>query len=71
MKVNDLVVYIPRDAAGNIYKCEIGRIKRLCENGDAFICYHSGETAARTPKGTFIKIDNPQYIVKTTLGGQI
>lgn len=28
MKKGDLVAYVPKDANGNIYKCEIGKIKK-------------------------------------------
>lgn len=28
MNNGDLVVYVPKDLEGNIYKCEIGKIKK-------------------------------------------
>lgn len=48
--------------------CEIGRIKTLCEDG-AFVCYHSGETAAKTSYENMFPITNDQHIVGVTLGG--
>jgi hypothetical protein len=51
---------------GNLY--EIGRIKSLTENG-AFVCYHEGETAAKTPYDCMHKIMNGYTIKSTFLGG--
>lgn len=37
---------------------ELGIVKSICENGDCFVNYHTGDTAARTPKETMHKIKN-------------
>lgn len=60
-----LIIYKPRYSD----TCEIGRITLLCEDG-AFVCYHSGETAAKTNYEDMLPISNDQYIVGITLGGQ-
>ena len=49
---------------------EIGRIKRLCEDG-AFVCYHDGETAAKTPYDCMHKLLNRYVIKDTSLGGTV
>lgn len=49
---------------------EIGRIKKLCEDG-AFVCYHEGETAAKTPYDCMHKLLNRYVITKTSLGGKV
>jgi hypothetical protein len=67
MKTNDLVAYTPKDINGEIYKCEIGKIKRI--DGDcAFVYFHSGETASKTPIEDLIEIENSAYIQPTMLG---
>lgn len=67
MKKGDLVAYIPKDANGNIYKCEIGKIKRIVDDG-AFVHFHSGDTANKTNINDLIPIDNSVYIQPTMLG---
>lgn len=47
-------------------KYEIGRITKLQDDG-AFVCYHEGETAAKTPYECMHKLEN-QYVM-TLLGG--
>ena len=47
---------------------EIGRIKRIVNDG-AFVYYHSGDTAAKTPFDCMRKLTNAHTIVQTTLGG--
>lgn len=37
---------------------ELGIVKSVCKNGDCFINYHTGDTAARTPKENIHKIKN-------------
>lgn len=37
---------------------ELGIVKKVCENGDCFVNYNTGDTAARTPKETMHKIKN-------------
>ena len=49
-------------------KYELGRIASLREDG-AFVCYHEGETAAKTPFDCMRKIMNAYTIKKTSLGG--
>lgn len=70
MKKGDLVAYIPKDVNGNIYKCEIGKIKRI-DGDSAFVYFHSGETASKTNLSDLIKIDNQSYIQLTMLGDNI
>lgn len=67
MKKGDLVAYVPKDANGNIYKCEIGKIKRIEDDG-VFVHFHSGDTANKTNINDLIPIDNSVYIVPTLLG---
>ena len=56
-----------------IYQCgesfQIGRIKRLTTGG-AFVWYHEGDTAARTPFDSMHKLENAYVIQSTTLGGK-
>lgn len=61
-KVGELVVFI-----GN-YTVEIGKIKKLCEDG-AFVNYHTGETAAKTNYSDLYKLKNSYVIEKENLGG--
>lgn len=49
-------------------KYELGRIASLRNDG-AFVCYHEGETAAKTPYDHMHKLTNAYTIKKTTLGG--
>lgn len=70
MNIDDLVVYIPKDSNGKIYKCEIGRIKRI-DGDSAFVYFHSGETASKTSLSDLIKIDNQSYIQLAKLGENI
>ena len=46
---------------------EIGKIKRIVDDG-AFVWYHSGETAAKTPFERMHKIANEYVIGETSLG---
>lgn len=62
----ELVVFIGKDIEGQIYTVEIGKIKRLCKDG-AFVCYHTGETAAKTNYEDLYKIKNAYAI--NNLGG--
>lgn len=70
MNNGDLVVYVPKDSNGNVYKCEIGKIKRI-DGDSAFVYFHSGETASKTNLSDLIKIDNQSYIQLTMLGGNV
>ena len=47
---------------------EIGKIKRIVDDG-AFVWYHDGETAAKTPFERMHKIVNEYVIGETSLGG--
>lgn len=51
---------------GNRY--EIGKIKRIVPDG-AFVWYHNGETASKTPFEQMHKIANDYVIGETSLGG--
>lgn len=61
-KENELIIYQNGD------KYEIGKIKRLDDDG-AFVCYHCGETASKTPYNLMHKLHNAYCITKTILGG--
>jgi hypothetical protein len=50
-KENEMVLYQNGDSF------EVGKIKRLCDNG-AFVWYHSGDTVAKTPYENMHKIQN-------------
>lgn len=63
-KVGEYIIYINGD------RYELGRIKRLTEDG-AFICYHEGETAAKTPFDHIHKLTNGFTIKETTIGGEV
>lgn len=47
---------------------EIGKIKRITNDG-AFVWYHEGETAAKTPFDCMHKLVNGFTIKATSLGG--
>ena len=59
-KVGEYIIYVNGD------KYEIGRIKRLCEDG-AFVAYHGGETGAKTPFDCMHKLVNGYVIEQTIL----
>lgn len=63
-KIGEYVVYMNGD------RFEIGRIKSLRKDG-AFVCYHEGETAAKTPYDCMHKLLNAYCIKKSTLGGEV
>lgn len=46
----------------------VGKIKCIVENG-AFVFYHEGETAAKTPFDCMHPIENEYCIKQTSLGG--
>ena len=62
-KPGEYIIYINGDAI------EIGRIKRITDDG-AFVWYHGGETAAKTPFDCMHKLMNAYVIEKTKLGGE-
>lgn len=47
---------------------EIGRVTSVTPTG-CFVCYHSGETAAKTPFDCIHKLTNSYTIQATSLGG--
>ena len=48
---------------------ELGRIKRITSDG-AFVWYHEGDTAAKTPFDSMNKLANAYTIQETSLGGR-
>lgn len=62
-KEGELIVYQNGD------RFEIGKIKRITEDG-AFVWYHEGETAAKTPFDCMHKLVNAYTILKNSLGGE-
>lgn len=62
-KIGDYIIYVNGD------RFEIGRIKSLKDDG-AFVCYHEGETVAKTPYDCMHKLVNGFCIKKTSLGGE-
>ena len=59
-KVGEYIIYQNGD------RYEIGRVKRVCEDG-AFVCYHEGETASKTPFDCMHKLTNSYCIKDTSL----
>ena len=49
-------------------KYELGRVASLRDDG-AFVCYHGGETAAKTPYDHMHKLINAYVLKDTLLGG--
>ena len=66
-KEGEHVVYIGMTPEKEIYSIEIGKIKRLCNDG-AFVYYHTGDTAAKTLYRDLYKIKN-EYAINN-LGGK-
>ena len=62
-KVGEYIIYVNGD------KYEIGRIKRICDDG-AFVSFHEGETGAKTPFDCMHKIVNGYVIEQTSIGGE-
>ena len=61
-EVGEYIVYVNGD------RYEIGKIKRIVEDG-AFVWYHSGDTASKTPFSCMHKLVNAYCIGETSLGG--
>lgn len=61
-EVGEYIIYQNGD------RFELGRIARVESNG-AFVCYHCGETAAKTPFDLMHKLTNAYAIKDTMLGG--
>ena len=62
LKEGEYIVY------QNGERFEIGKIKRITNDG-AFVWYHEGETAAKTPFDCMHKLVNGFTIKATSLGG--
>lgn len=62
-KPGELIIF---HRAGELY--EIGKIKSITSDG-AFVWYHEGETAAKTPFECMHKLTNAFVVKETTLGG--
>lgn len=58
----EYIIYVNGD------RYELGRIASLKDDG-AFVCYHLGETAAKTPYDLMHKLTNSYVIEKTNIGG--
>ena len=59
----EYIIYMNGDRA------EIGKIKRVVDDG-AYVWYHNGDTAAKTPFDRMFKLVNAYTIKKTGLGGE-
>ena len=59
---SELIIY------QNGERFEIGKIKKLTDDG-AFVYYHEGDTASKTPYDCMHKIINAFTIKNTSLGG--
>lgn len=59
-KEGELIVYVNGDTF------QIGEIKRLCSDG-AFVWYHEGDTASKTPFENMHKLQNAYCIKQTSL----
>ena len=60
----DYVIYVCGD------RYQIGLIKRIVDDG-AFVWYHEGETASKTPFVMMHKLENAYIIGETNLGGRM
>ena len=49
---------------------QIGLIKRIVDDG-AFVWYHEGDTASKTPFVMMHKLENAYVIGETSLGGRM
>lgn len=51
---------------------ELGLIKRIIPGDDgAFVWYHSGDTASKTPFDCMHRLENAYVIGETSLGGRM
>ena len=62
-KVGEYIIYRNGD------RYELGKIKRITDDG-AFVYYHGGDTAAKTPFSHMHKLANEYLIIATSLGGE-
>lgn len=49
---------------------ELGLVKRVNGDGSAFVYYHDGDTASKTPRDCMHQLVNQHSIAVTTLGAQ-
>lgn len=63
---NEIAAFVGMTPEKEIYTVEIGKIKKICDNG-AFVYYHTGDTAAKTDYRDLYKIKN-EYAINN-LGG--
>ena len=63
-KAGELIIYRNGD------RYEIGLIKRVVDDG-AFVWYHEGDTASKTPFAMMHKLENAYVIGETSLGGRM
>ena len=61
-KLGEYIIY------HNGSRYELGKIKCIVDDG-AFVWYHEGDTAAKTPFECMHKLTNRYAIIKTSLGG--
>ena len=61
-KIGEYIIYVNGD------QYQLGRVKSLRADG-AFVCYHAGDTAAKTPYDHMHKLDNGYCIKGSILGG--
>lgn len=61
-EVGEYIIYVNGD------RYQIGKIKRITDDG-AFVWYHSGDTASKTPFHCMHKLENGYCIAETSLGG--
>jgi len=62
-KENELVIYVPKDSEGKIYKFQIGKFKRY--NLDftcGFVYYHAGSTASATDVRDLYHLEGKEYL---------
>lgn len=48
---------------------QLGRVKRVADDGGAFVWYSAGETASKTPRDCLYLLENARNITGTDLGG--
>ncbi len=63
-KEGEYIIYINGD------QYQIGKVKRIVNDG-AFVWYHSGDTASKTPFDCMHKLVNGYLIGETNLGGSM
>lgn len=61
-KENELVIYAPKDAEGQIYKMQIGKFKRYGETSKVFVYFHMGATASGCDIEDIYHLEGSEYI---------